>query len=153
MNYHKKIQSIGFKRCRPLVVCQYHPYTDNIDGLRISEVSDFIKTCDKRNKNNKILISEFNISGTEDELDKIQTYYWRVSDNLTIYISIYNQNFYCFGFDQTIEDKPHKWDKKCIIRDQVFLISMGILNTDFWKTILNNLCSQYKRDVILKQII
>ena len=47
MNYHKKIQTIGFKKTQPLVVCDYNRYTELIDGKKIVTLYDFLKYKEK----------------------------------------------------------------------------------------------------------
>ena len=44
MNYHKKIQTLGFKKIKPLVVCDYDSYREMIDGKKIISL-DFENAC------------------------------------------------------------------------------------------------------------
>ena len=165
MNYHKKIQTLGFKKCQPLVVCNYDRYDELIDGKKIISLDDYLKNNEKeilksnyQSKGLKILftIREFGIAGTKDQLSKLQTYFWKISDTFTIYISIYNGNYLCFGYDSSIEDYPDKYSSPkypIVTNEKAFMINQGSLNPDFWKNIINSLDIQYKREIVLKQII
>ncbi len=165
VNYHKKIQTLGFKKCQPLVVCDYDRYNELIDGKKIILLDDYLKYKEKeilksnyQSKSLKILftVREFGIGGTKDQLSKLQTYFWKISDTFTIYISIYNGSYFCFGYDSSIEDHPNKYYSKkytIIVNEKTFIISKGSFNSDFWKNIINSLDLQYKREIILKQII
>jgi hypothetical protein len=161
----QKIQTLGFKKIKPLVVCDYDSYREMIDGKKIISLDDYIKEKEKeilksnyQSKSLKILfaIREFGISGSKDELSKMQTYYWKISDTFTMYISIYNGSYFCFGYDSSIEDYPNKYHSKqypVIVNDKAFIIDKGTFSPHFWKNILNSLDLQYKREIILKQII
>jgi len=165
VNYHKKIQTLGFKKCQPLVVCDYDRYNELIDGKKIILLDDYLKYKEKeilksnyQSKSLKILftVRDFGIGGTKDQLSKLQTYFWKISDTFTIYISIYNGSYFCFGYDSSIEDHPDKYHSKqypIIVNEKTFIISKGSFNPDFWKNIINSLDLQYKREIILKQII
>jgi hypothetical protein len=165
MNYHKKIQTLGFKKCQPLVVCDYDRYRELIDGKKIISLNDYIKDKEKeilksnyQSKGIKVLftIREFGIGGSKDELSKLQTYYWKISDTFIMYISIYNGSYFCFGYDHSIEDHPDEYSSNrypVMVNEKAFMISKGSFNPDFWKNIINSLDLQYKREIILKQII
>ena len=155
MNYHKKLQPIGFKKCAPLVVCDYDSYKEAIDGKKIITLSDFIEKekLKYKNKPTFITVRYFSIGGTEDQLSKLKTYYWKISDSFTIFISIYQHNFACFGYDSDIEDRPNKYSNRVIENDKTFIIDTDILNDHFWKNILANLDTQHRREVLLKEII
>ena len=153
MNYHKKLQSIGFKNCTPMVVCDYD-YKELIEGKKIVTLSDFIikEKLKFKNKNPFITIRDISIGGTEDQLSRLKTYYWKISDSFTIFISIYHFDFACFGYDSDIEDKPLKYSKNVIVNNKTFIIHKDRLNDQFWKNILASLNTQHRREVLLKEI-
>lgn len=159
MNYHKKIQSIGFKRTQyPLVLSEYDRYYDLKDGKQIRTILDHISYLNSLNLNRKskpsqINISEMGIGGTKEELLKMQTYKWIISDAFSIYITLLNQTYTCFGCDTSIVEKNDKYDKKVKIVDNVFIIHKGKLSNNFWNNILNSLSIQYKREITINQII
>ena len=43
MNYLNKIQNIGFKSHKSVVLCDYDNYVDKIDGVYIADVSAIIR--------------------------------------------------------------------------------------------------------------
>ena len=166
MNYHKKIQSIGFKRCPALVVCNYDRYGELIDGKKIITLGEYITNKEKEIKNKhkrpisdiesvniRFIIDDFRIGGTKSDLSKLQTYYLKISDTFTIYISIYRDNYFCFGYDSLINTYPDKYYSKITVNKKAFMINSGVLNSEFWKNILNSLDINYKREIILNQII
>jgi hypothetical protein len=89
----------------------------------------------------------------KDQLHKLQTYCWKITDEFTIYISILKENYCCFGYDSGIEEHSSSFWNKLMVNEKVFIINKGTLNSQFWKQILDGLDVKYKRDIILKQII
>ena len=133
MNYHKKLQTLGFKKTDPLVVCNYDIYLEMIDGLKIVPLSEFIKEKEPIKKDYRIKIDEFNMADNKDQLHKLQTYCWKITDEFTIYISIFKENYCCFGYDSGIEEHSSSFWNKSMVNEKVFIINKGTLNSQFWK--------------------
>lgn len=163
MNYHKKIQNIGFRRTIPSVVSKHDRYTELIDGKIILPIKIFLEKAEKENsltsyknyfkRNNIFNINEFNISATKEELLKLQTYIWKVSDTFTMYISIFNHRYICFAQDISIIKYNDKYNNKISIDDSVFIIHIDILNQKFWMNIKEKLSINHRREIIIKEII
>lgn len=163
MNYHKKIQNIGFKRTTPTVLSKYDMYVDMVEGKIILPLSVFIEKSEKENsltayknyfkRNNKFNIHHFDISATKDELKKLQTYIWKVSDTFTIYISIFNNKYICFAHDSSISRYLDKYYSKVEVDDSVFIINKDNLNPNFWIDIKGKLDINYRREIIIREII
>lgn len=162
MNYHKKIQNIGFKRTIPTVVSKYDRYVDMIDGKIIMTLKEFIVKSEKKNSltaysnyfksGNMFNIYYFDISATKDDLQKLQTYIWKVSDTFTMYISIFNHRYICFACDKSIDRKIDKYNHKVTIDDSVFIINKDTLNPNFWIDIKSKLDISHRREIIIKEI-
>lgn len=159
MNYIKKIKSIGFRKAKhPLVIYEVNDYGNNILYSEIKELNEFIMEMTVKNKRNltqPIRIYEMGITLTKETIDSLSTYAWKVNKNLTIYLTIQNQGFTCFGEDTEappiITDgfiSPHI-EKK----DKFFIMQHGKLCETFWKDIVNAMPLKYKREILLNQII
>jgi hypothetical protein len=49
---------------------------------------------------------------------------WEINKEFKLYIFIYGQNFFCYGFDSTIEDTPVKWDSRTTEINNLFHVPM-----------------------------
>lgn len=160
MNYHKKIQTLGFKRTKePLVVDSFDRYRDLIDGYQILSVDDFFVNRKKsscrsfKQGDSYQSIGDLGIGGSREQLSKIQSYQLKISESSTLYLSILNQYYFCFLEDTSITDEPYVWYNKITSKKSVSIIHKSTFHQDFWKTILSNLPIVYKRDILLKTII
>lgn len=50
-------------------------------------------------------------------------------------------------------DGSYKYSNRVIENDKTFIIDTDRLNDHFWKNILDNLDTQHRREVLLKEII
>lgn len=163
MNYHKKIQNIGFKRTTPTVLSKYDRYVDMVEGKTILTLSTFIEKAEKENSltayrnyfksKDRFNIHHFDISATKDELQKLQTYIWKVSDTFTMYISIFNNRYICFANDISIVRYIDEYYSKMEVDDSVFIIHKDNLNPNFWINIKEKLNINHKREIVIREII
>lgn len=155
MNYIKKIKSMGFRKTKhPLVIYEVNDYGNNIFYSEIKEAHTLLTEKTGKSKM-PTRIYEMGITLTKETIDTLSTYAWKVNRNLTIYLTIQNQGFTCFGKDTeappVITDgfiSPHI-EKK----DKFFIMQHGKLNETFWKDIVNAMPLKYKREILLNQII
>jgi hypothetical protein len=159
MNYHKKLQDLGFKKHTALVIYQFSDYKAKIGGYLIKEASQYFRDKynesigEKYNKlrpNTTLILYDMGMSINQDNSKKFQTYRWKISEGFNLYVTIFKDTFCCFGTDEKAIDTNDKWLN---VKNNIFLVCNGKLNNDFWKEILNNLPLQYKREIILKDII
>ena len=143
MNYIKKIKSIGFKKIQPIIICEYTPY-DNISGYYIKQVSlikDPIKTpCFPRN-------------ASSVNLRSIQSYQYKVSINLTLYLIIIKNEYTLIVKDDDIKDTNDRYPRDHITKNNIY-ISIHSNNFDefFWKDILSSLDKGIQRELRIKEI-
>ena len=159
MNYHKRLQDLGFKKHTALVVYEFSEYSNKIEGYLIKESSQYF--TDKYNEligemyNNlkprtTLPLYKMNMTISKDDAKKFQTYRLRVSTEFNLYITIFKDSYCCFGSDYSALDTEDSYMNQS---NKVFIVCNGKLHNDFWKEILNNLPIQYKREIILKDII
>ena len=168
MNYLKKIQSLGFKKCKePLVIREESNYTRAYGGRRyevhIIEPAmtwyNPVSVGSKKYPNTTRLStssyttffnSTMSLQIDKEVVEQMQTYRWKVSDEFELYLTISGQSYICFGHDKEERIIENKYD---VTNKSSFVVHKGKLNENFWKEIINNLDIQYKREIILKQII
>lgn len=155
MNYHKKLKDLGFKKHNSLVIIRYSDYSKRIEGYHIRDAQEYLseKLSELNKSQKKLTIINFPdmmLSLSKDDFKKLQTYKWKISDDFNLYVTIHRDYFCCFGNNQSAPDIQ---DSYMITSTKNFIVFFGKLDDDFWKSILNNLPLQYKREIILKDII
>ena len=120
MNYHKKIQEIGFKKHRPLIVSRYRNYKEKIEGFEIMDPTKYlsIKFIETKNininSNTTFSIPEMNMLINKEDSKKFQSYKWKISEIFNLYITIYKETFCCFGTDLNAAITKNEWIKERI---------------------------------------
>lgn len=163
MNYLNKIQNIGFKRHKSVVLCDHDTYIDKIDGVYIADVttiinykksSEYLKSKKEKYKTTRSYPSEAKSmrGGFYPILEKVKTYKWQLSYTLSIYISISGNSYIIFIDDTTLERTKHKYSKDVECVNNIMVVDCGDFNPDFWKKAMSYLPIKYKREVILKQL-
>jgi hypothetical protein len=178
MNYLKKIQSIGFKKCKePLVIREESNYTRAYGGRRYEvhiiepAMTWYNGWCENQKSRYPVSVgskkypnttrlstssyttffnSTMSLQIDKEVVEQMQTYRWKVSDEFELYLTISGQSYICFGHDKEERIIENKYD---VTNKSSFVVHKGKLNENFWKEIINNLDIQYKREIILKQII
>ena len=163
MNYHKKLQDLGFRRHTSLVIANYTIHEKknpkSIEGYYIKESSQYFRekfnevVGDKYTNlkpNTTFGLHNMSMRISQEDAKKFQTYRWKISEEFSLYITIFKETFSCFGLDSNAIDTE---DKYTIHKNDAFTVCNGTLNPDFWKEILKNLPIKYKREIILKDII
>ena len=87
-------------------------------------------------------LSTMHMSVCKNDIKRIQTYKLKMSDKSNLYITINKETFSCFGNDK---NNINNEDEYTIFINESFLVYNGKLNQSFWKEILSNLPTQYKR--------
>lgn len=163
MNYLNKIQNIGFKSHRSVVLCDYDNYVDRLDGVYIADVNTIIRYNKSivKTKKEKYKISRSFTDvlpkvrsrlGFYPVLERVKTYKWQLSHTLSIYISISGNSYIIFIDDNTLGKTKHKYSKHIECVNNIIVVDCGDFNPDFWKKAMSYLPVKYKREVILKQL-
>jgi hypothetical protein len=157
MNYHKKLQDLGFKKHPPLVVYEFRDYNTKTEGYIIKESKLYFEDRVKESSKSKytpnqksFILSTMNMVIDWNNLSKFQTYKWKISQNFNLYITILGNRFSCFGTDVNAEDINDGWMTQ---KNDTFFVCNDNLNNHFWKDILDFLPLQYKREILLKDIL
>jgi hypothetical protein len=176
MNYLKKIQSIGFKKCKePLVIWESSNYSKIHGGRRYethiiepamqwyngwveNQKSRYPSGSKKHPNTTRLSTSSYttffnstmSLQIDKEVVEQMQTYRWKVSTDFDLYITISGQTYICFGYDKEAKIVEEKYS---VTNKNSFVVHKGKLNENFWKEIINNLDLQYKREIVLKQII
>jgi hypothetical protein len=157
MNYHKKLQDLGFKKHQPLVVYEFRNYNTKTEGYDIKDSKQYFEDRTKEAFKSKYLpnqksfiISTMNMVIDNNNFSKFQTYKWKISQDFNLFVTILGNRFSCFGTDDNAEKSNDGWMTQ---NNKVFFVCNDNLNNNFWKDILDFLPLQYKREILLKDII
>lgn len=145
MNYIKKLKKLGFKKTEPLFVCEYSHYEDNIDGYYIENAIDVYKKIDGKwsetyRYSQRLVFGQR--SGGFDSSGKcrFQTYYMDVCQEIKIYITILNDNYWSFIYNDLMKDEPFEYNHRIIKRRNVsMLIEDQKISPKFWIEIQDQL--------------
>lgn len=158
MNYINKLKKLGFKRCEPLLVCEYSQYNDKIDGYYIESVLEIYKKI----KNDYAQTQKYyhrlvfgQGSGGFDTSGKcrFQTYKLDVCQEIKIYVTILNDTYWSFIQNDLIPDEPFEYDKRIISRKNVdMLLENQKIGPYFWTQIQNELNTDVLRMVRLNNL-
>jgi len=157
MNYIKKIKSLGFKKCEPLIVCEY-PSTylpiyksEFVGGYFIEPVRSLLDCNDKDWRIHSIRFKIF-----KPDLGKIQTYKYLVSKDIVVYIStIRESKFLAFSENKSIPPKKSSYKNGKFENQSVHLTNNGHFKNfseSFWTDIISSLDKDIQRDIKLNQI-
>lgn len=158
MNYINKLKKLGFKRCEPYLVCEYSHFQDGIDGLYIESAIDIYQKIkgawSETYRYSQRLVFGQNLGGFDTSGKcRFQTYRMDVCDEIGIYITILNNQYWSFIKNDLIIDKPFEYDKKVISKGDVSMLIEGHkLSSFFWKEIQDSLSTDVLRMVRLNNI-
>lgn len=142
MNYIKRMKSLGFRKVNPIVVCE-HSYPKS--GYFVDRLEDalLIGTSIKYPRVDKIYY------------DRLQTYSYRISRDLIMYIILFKEEYTVVIDDKTVEDIIEKKSYgRYIISNQVTIpIDRARLGEGFWKYILSKVGITIQREITLKEIL
>ena len=138
MNYIKKIKSIGFKKCKNIVVCRYisrssSPNKEDRSLFKALSYKMKIISLDQINDKSEIVYPKCSTS----ELNKLQTYIYKVNYETQIYLMIIREDF-------TVIVKKNEEIKATVNSKK--------LSESFWKETLSTLDKDIQRDILLKDI-
>lgn len=157
MNYHKKILSVGFKRNKEVIIISSYkkPFLERINGLRILTLKKYKEELPTQKAQwNQSILTIHEMNGlTISDSDKLFTYFQKISEKITIYITIKGLHYYCFIDDKDSPDTMYRGYGCIIEKTNIKISSIDILKDDFWKTIISKLPINIKREVLLKQIL
>lgn len=146
MNYLKKIKALGFKKIPATAVCSYEYDYHGLNGERISgyylkELSLVILEGNP----NIIPRSAFHNS------IKTYTYYSKISNTLSFYLTLVGSEYTFVIKDDTLEDIRHgnQHIRKCNIYIPIHSNKLG---DNFWKEILSSLDKDIQRELLIKEI-
>lgn len=140
---------MGFKKIEPIVIREYGYQYGKIDGkyvdgLYIQNLSDFNKEPDSFGKN--FTYPKIN----SQYVSKIQSYFLRVTEVLSIYLIIVGGEFTLVIKDSSVESEE-KWGTK-YLNDIKVPISSESLNENFWKICLQKVGKEVQRELLLREI-
>lgn len=158
MNYINKLRKLGFKRCEPLLVCEYSHWDDKIDGYFIESAlaihskirSDFNQT---EKYYHRLVFGQGSGGFDSSGKCKFQTYQLEVSSEIKIYVTILNNIYWSFIQNDSIEDEPFEFDKRLISRKNVsMLLENQTISPNFWDQIQSTLDKNVLRTVRLNNL-
>lgn len=158
MNYINKLKKLGFKRCEPLLVCEYSQYQDNIDGYYLESATDIYQKINgdwsQTYKYSQRLVFGQNSGGFDSSGKcRFQTYRMDVCNEIKIYVTILNDTYWSFIKNDLIPDEPHRYDKSVIFRKSVgMLLENQKISPYFWPQIQNELSTDVLRMVRLNNL-
>ena len=115
-----------------------------IDGFYIQNLSDFNKEPDSFGK--KFRYPKIN----SQYVSKIQSYFLRVTESLSIYLIIVGGEFTLVIKDSSVESEE-RWGTK-YLNDIKVPISSESLNENFWKICLQKVGKEVQRELLLREI-
>jgi hypothetical protein len=145
MNYINKLKKLGFKRCEPLLVCEYSQYQDNIDGYYIESALDIYQKIKgdwtQTYKYSQRLAFGQNSGGFDTSGKcRFQTYRMDVCQEVKIYVTILNDTYWTFIQNDLIPDEPFEFDKRVTSKKNVaILLENQKISPYFWSQIQEKL--------------
>jgi hypothetical protein len=158
MNYINKLKKLGFKRCEPLLVCQYSHWVDKIDGYFIESALEINKKIKNDYGNTQKywhrLIFGQNSGGFDSSGKcRFQTYRLDVCPEIKIFVTILNDTYWSFIQNDLIPDEPYEYDKKIIAKRNIWmLLENEKISPHFWTKIQSTLSIDVLRIVRLNNL-
>lgn len=151
MNYIKRLKLLGFKKIRPIVICDYSPSEKN-RGLYIIDLDEYNRL--KETLKFKISKSYPSYINT----NHYSTYELKVTRNVSLFILLSGFEYTLAIRDTLKEDKVigyrTKNEKGLTYKFDISVPLHSIkINDNFWKTILDNVDKDIKREITIKNIL
>ena len=152
MNYLKKIRSLGFKKTsKPLVISEkknydrgwkvyYASYIQDAKSW-LDEVWNRVSNVINPTNGDEIRNYDMNMQISEQSIRRMHTWFLKVNESFTLYITISGNDFCCFA-----EDSENEGQKNFVVLNSNF-------DENFWKRILESLPIRNKREILLKDIL